>query len=522
MLTEHIVQRTSVWSLPVLGFVLLALWAVTTRILKDRRIRVLGSNAPNIPQWPGGLDFIYNALSALKNNQNVEFWSRYLHGGIHTVEIRPLLNRVIMTSDPENIKAILASQFQDYGKGEPFRQEWHDFLGDSIFTTDLEQWHQSRQLLRPMFIKDRVSDLMLFEKHVDKMLHIVGNEGHEIDLASLLARFTLDASTDYLLGHSVESLDNPQVKFSIAFTEAQRLQSILSRAGPLKLFVPRGPLLEQVKTIDEFLNPYIDFTLSLPPGELEKHKSDEGYTFLHALATFTRDRKVIRDQLIAVLLAGRDSTSAILSWTFFLLSRHPAVLKKLRHEILTRLGPNRQPTYDDLKAMKYLQHTLSETMRIFPVLPFNVRLALHDTTLPRGGGPDGDQPLGILKDTPIAYSTILMQRRADLYPPPSATFAPHDQFSPERWDHWTPKPWQYIPFNGGPRICIGQQFALAEMGYTITRILQRFERIEGSWPQDKDMPMMSNITLQPAVPLMVRMWPEGAAVGKGQGGKEKV
>jgi cytochrome P450 len=115
---------------------------------------------------------------------------------------------------------------------------------------------------------------------------------------------------------------------------------------------------------------------------------------------------------------------------------------------------------------------MNETLRLYPVVPFNVRLALKDTTLPRGGGPDGLSPVGILKDTPIGYSTLVMQRREDLTPNDTLLF------SPERWETWQPRPWNYIPFNGGPRICIGQQFALTEMGYTIVRMLQRYERIE--------------------------------------------
>jgi cytochrome P450 len=71
-----------------------------------------------------------------------------------------------------------------------------------------------------------------------------------------------------------------------------------------------------------------------------------------------------------------------------------------------------------------------------------------------------------------------MQRRPDLYPAPSPTFAPVEKFSPDRWENWQPKPWQYVPFNGGPRICIGQNFALTEMAYVLVRLVQKYERLE--------------------------------------------
>lgn len=104
------------------------------------------------------------------------------------------------------------------------------------------------------------------------------------------------------------------------------------------------------------MNPYIDEALRLSPEELAtKTKSEEGYTFLHALASFARDRKVLRDQLVAVLLAARDTTAATLGWTFYELAKQPEVVRKLREEILESVGLERAPTYDDMKNMKYLQ-----------------------------------------------------------------------------------------------------------------------------------------------------------------------
>lgn len=185
---------------------------------------------------------------------------------------------------------------------------------------------------------------------------------------------------------------------------------------------------------------------------------------------------MIRDQIVAVLLAGRDTTAATLSWAFHELAHHPEVYYKLRSEILSVLGIDRAPTYEDLKNMKYLSHTLNETLRLYPAVPFNVRFALSDTTLP---SMHHDHPdITVVKGDAVFYATMAMQRRADLYPPTSNAFADPSEFSPDRWEHWQPRPWQYVPFNGGPRICVGQNFALTEMAYVIAKLVQKYERLE--------------------------------------------
>lgn len=362
-----------------------------------------------------------------------------------------------------------------------------------------------------------------FEKHTQTLLPMLAgtHNGATVRADDLFYRFTLDAATDFLLGKSVDSLHNGQTEFAIAFAEVQRVQSLRARAGPIQGWIPSKSFNEGLKVLNAFVGTYIDRTLQLPQEELEKKtKSDEGYTFLHALASYTRDRDVLRDQLVAVLLAGRDTTAVTLSWLFYELSRHPEVVRKLRQEIVKFVGLEAEPTYQHLKDMRYLQHTLNEVLRLYPVVPYNVRVALHDTTLPRGGGPNGDQPIGVLKDTPIGYSTLILQRREDIYPSGSSGFADYLEFAPERWDHWTPKSWTYIPFNGGPRICIGellqaaaalltlsckrtdsllnpgQQFALTEMAYTVVRILQTFDRIECRM---QDFPLLkAEIVLSPA------------------------
>ena len=178
----------------------------------------------------------------------------------------------------------------------------------------------------------------------------------------------------------------------------------------------------------------------------------------------------------------------------------------------SRLDHHRRPTYGDLKNMRYLQHTLNETLRLYPPVAVNVRAALHNTTIPRGGGPDGLSPVGVLKDTSVAYSTIFMQRDPSLYPPPSAEFPPVQEFHPERWDHWIPKSWTYIPFNAGPRICIGQNMALTQMSYTVVRIFQHFERLEKRF-EDKEQLLKVEVVMRPANGVKVAFWEEREAKG---------
>jgi hypothetical protein len=122
--------------------------------------------------------------------------------------------------------------------------------------------------------------------------------------------------------------------------------------------------------LEEFIVPFIDKALTLSNEELQKiSKSEKSFTFLHALAGYTRDPQVIRDQIVAVLLAGRDTTAATLSWCFHELSHYPEIYARLREEVLAVVGSDRAPTYDDLKNMKYLAHTLNETLRLYPAVP---------------------------------------------------------------------------------------------------------------------------------------------------------
>ncbi|KAI5776675.1 cytochrome P450 [Geopyxis carbonaria] len=472
MLLQYLVQSLPAVAAALVVAALLS-WAAS-KIRANHRIRKLGGRAKTVPSRFFGIDQTILTLREAKVHRNRELWEeRFSTFNTHTMELSVLGQRIILTADPANIKALLATQFHDFGKGEAFHHQWAAFLGDSIFTTDGAAWHGSRTLLRPQFVKDRISDIHCFERHLRRMMALIPDDGGvaTVDIQDLLFRFTLDTATDFLLGESVDSLGTPRVAFAQAFAEIQAHMNTMSRAGPFEVLFPQARFRRNLKILNDFVEPFVERTLAMRPEEL-KGRNESSYNFLHALAEFTREKHILRDQLVAILLAARDTTAGTLSWVFHELAGHPDVVERLRREILERVGETREPTYTDLKEMKYLQHVINETLRLYPAVPFNVRVALKDTYLPHGNAKDENESIGILKGTIVAYSTLTMQRREDLFGPDVA------QFIPERWEKWVPKSWQFVPFNGGPRICIGQQFALTEMGYTIVRMLQKFDRIE--------------------------------------------
>ena len=188
-------------------------------------------------------------------------------------------------------------------------------------------------------------------------------------------------------------------------------------------------------------------------GERLKNEANKKHTFLDSLLEQTSDRIKIRSEFTNILLAGRDTTAGLLGWLFHVLVRHQETYFKLRNLILKDFGSYDHPkdiTFTRLKDCHYLQYYLNETLRLYPPVPANTRQALKDTTLPRGGGPDGMGNVCVRKNQQVNYTVYALRRMKDLWGSDA------EEFKPERWNG-SKYGWEYLPFNGGPRVCLGRE-----------------------------------------------------------------
>lgn len=501
---EHHAQVAEYGVLGYLGvFVLLvfSLWLYrTTKVLYLRK-KLGGDVAPLFPE-SGGIGFMSRSpremLDRKSNGHLVDWLWSYMNGDDETYRFKVAGDTLFVTSDPENIKAMLATQFNDYELGLRY-YHFKPVLGDGVFTLDYSGWKHSRALLRPNFSREKVSHTQALEKHVQNLFrHIKKHQGDVFDLQEYFYRFTVDTSTEFLFGQSVYGLLDEtigeyrdeefegQFKFYEAFNRVQEIMATRVMLQKMYMIYNPNDFKENTKIVHNFADYYVNKALNMSEAELEK--ASDGYIFLYELVKETRNPQVLRDQLLNIMIAGRDTTASLMTFTFFELARNPDVFEKLKTEIRETFGSGENIdvtniTFETLKKCTYLKYVINEVLRLYPAVPINYRFANKHTTLPRGGGQNGDKPLFIEKGRCIIYLVSSTHRNEKYYGKDSHVFRP------ERWADRNLKPgWAYLPFNGGPRICLGQQFAITEASYVISRFLMEFDKINDHYPEPDRYP----------------------------------
>lgn len=502
-----------------------------------------------------------------------------------TLNTRILWSDNIITMDQEHVKYIMATGFNNFWRGKYQKERMEKFLGRGIFNRDGDIWRMHRSNTRPFFARERISDFECFEKYTSRTLGIISSSSFggshpsaaaAIDVQDLYSRFTIDAASDSFFGKNLDTLSCPlptpgsstlSAKGSLtsssssatgagdppswnSFTEAfESAQATVTRRGRLGYFWPLFELFKDknqknVDVINEFIEPLVREALE----DKEKMK-DRGVTspvgertFLQHLCESTDDSVLIRDQLLSLLLASRDTTACLLTYVTYFMAMHPEICQKLRAEVLEHCGPRNPPSYEQIRGMKYMRAVINETLRLFPPVPLNVRECRHSCTLPPSDptfaysspsskspsyaqtipttnptAPD-PRPLYVPSGTPVVFLPLLIHRNKALWGPDA------EQFDPERWidrsrvKKFVENPTMWMPFSLGPRICVGQNYAYNEASFFLVRLLQQYDGFslateaqpEGSVPPE-EWKYDGNDSKGSARKKEERLWP-GAAL----------
>ncbi|KIY00210.1 uncharacterized protein Z520_03895 [Fonsecaea multimorphosa CBS 102226] len=375
------------------------------------------------------------------------------------------------TSDPRNIKAITETHFQaaDMGLGVR-RPACYPFFGEGIFTQDGPAWKHSREMLRRQFARVQARDLETFTDQVETLISSFRDSKGIVDLQPAFFRFTLATTTALLFGESIETLSAAeQNEFAEHFDSATWVTAVRLPLAHLSFLYNTPSYRKSCRIVRRYADHFIEraFKYARKHGQGE---ATEKYPFIFDLYTEYQDRSLVRDQLVNVLLAGRDTTACTMSWTIFHLVRHPEMLQRLREEINKVAGYETVIKRSHTKNMPYLNAVLNETLGLYPQVPMNTRSTVKTTFLPKGGGPDGESPVLVPKNAGITFSPYHMHRRKELFGKDA-----HD-YKPERWldGKLSNIGCAYIPFLHGFRTCLGKDFALSEASYALVRLLQAY------------------------------------------------
>ena len=310
-----------------------------------------------------GLDLLFDINRSLRASKFLEeSQRRFQHFG-KTYQTTSFGTVTINTIEPQNLQMVYALAFENFGM-EPLRRKMaRQLWGRGILTTDGEFWQHSRALIRPTFNRHQIANFDLMRIHVDRLLGRIPRDGSPVDLAPLLKRYALDTSTEFLFGESVESqLDKPSNDSEQFLQDFEYLSANIGRHRQMGFLTFLGrdeKWIAASKAVQSYIDKHVEKAMSMrKPTDNKEHK--QKYVLLDEMAKLTDDKLDLRHQILHVFLPGHESTGILLSAVFFVLARKPDIWKQIRHEVLSICSV--EPTYDDIKSMRYLRWVLNESL----------------------------------------------------------------------------------------------------------------------------------------------------------------
>jgi cytochrome P450 len=403
---------------------------------------------------------LLGALSSFKKDTLkllVELQRQY--GGIVRVRMGPYL--VHQVTEPEHVKHVLQNNARNYVRGR-FYRGFNLFFGRGMLTTDGDEWRARRAVSRPFFHRARLrAGAPTITDTVGELLECwrpMADSGELVDLTDDMMRLSMGVLGRLLYGVDLREHAErlmPAVRFAL---------KAMILTGEVKQLLPRWvptPYQRRLRHHQGVLNAAMD-------GIIDLHRAGGGSpdSVVAALLAATRPdsgkpwtQQQIRAELKTIFLAGHETTGCALTWTLYAVAQHVEVRRRLEAELAEVLG-GRPPTADDLPRLPYLRQVVDESLRLYPPVWLFPRDAVADDEIGGYHIPAG--------------STILVPVYAAHHN--AATWESPEAFDPDRFCPARRRPdrYDYFPFGGGARKCIGMDLALLEIQLAVAMICQRY------------------------------------------------
>lgn len=383
--------------------------------------------------------------------------------------------------DEDNVRHILQSNFDNYGKGDVWIKNLGEMLGVGIFAVDGARWKMHRKLMSNMFSRNLLRHtavvtrkkllevLDIFEKRAEAAQAEGGIcDGFSIDIQDVFFRLTIDITSIVTFDVDLHSVGNEkQHDFALAFDELSNLcqKRFLDPLFEIKRVLRLSWRERRIRVLKSIVDDFA-YKIIASKRRSAKEGSPLGSDLLSRFIDNAQktDELILdselRDVIMNILLAGRDTTACALSWTFYELTRHPDVVDRIIGEVksICGVGDAAEYTYDTMAKLKYTHCVALEVLRLHPPVTNDPRYAVKGDVLP-----DGTRiPAGAGFD----LCFFSMGRKETIWGDDAL------QFNPERFlDEREPSPFKYPVFNAGPRMCLGKPLALMNMKLAMAILL---------------------------------------------------
>ena len=445
-------------------------------------------------QPPGPSDRLWglNLLRTMKADY-LGFVARLQNQHPDIAQTRVLKENITHVFHPDWVRQILVDQADALIRWERATEVFSVAMGQSVLVTEGAQWQRQRRMLQPGFNPKRVAGYaaLMTSAAEDAMKHLTPRMGkHNVDMDSLMTNMTLDVILRALFGAHQVTDARPVSKAIQTLSHSALSELFKPFSWPLWMPLPSVRKVRQAKqTLDRVIQQHIQAQQSTA--------GNDGLDLLTMLR-LARDpehpeqglsAQELHDQTMVMFQAGHETTATAMTWWSGLIARHPEVAERIHAEVDTVLQ-GQTPTPTTLQQLPWLQASLKEALRLYPpaAILFTRRackaLTVGPWTLPKG--------------QLIAFTPYVIQRD------PRWFEAPHE-FKPERFLPGAPDipRGAWMPFGTGPRVCIGQHFAMLEMGLIAAMLMQRFKL---EWPEEDPWPEGDlAVTLRPAQPIQLRL-----------------